>query len=39
MGTVIGWVEPKKASKDEKAEAPTPAKDEAKKAPAKTKKK
>jgi len=40
MGTVIGWVEPKSKPKAEKVEELTPAvKDEAKKAPAKAKKK
>lgn len=39
MGTIIGWVEPKSKPKAEKVEEPTPVKDEAKKAPAKAKKK
>jgi len=40
MGTVIGWVEPKSKPKAEKVEELTPAeKGEAKKAPAKAKKK
>lgn len=39
MGTIIGWVEPKSKPKAEKVEEPTPAKSEAKKAPAKTAKK
>ena len=40
MGTIIGWVEPKSKPKEERASEPTPVvKDEAKKAPAKAKKK